>query len=501
MEIVTGSTGEAHVTPIDDAVRNSNLGYYGDKIVFNVFSKFEAQNVTANLVRVFSGYGMNQGRLFKIGEGSYDDVTIENGQQGAKRADLIVARYTMDTQTGFEDISLAVIKGSAGQEYVDPSYTTGDINSGATLDEFPLYRVKINGIVIEDVEQMFTLLPAGGRMGAIEAKIDNHIADKANPHEVTKAQVGLGNVPNVATNNQTPTYTEAGTLENITSGEVLSTAFGKIKKAIATLINHISNKSNPHEVGGSQLTDAVPISKGGTGATTAAGALQALGIPSSVADAMAKNVYTDTTNDVILVSKGGTGKASITQGKVLVGNGTSAPTEKGIDTTSGGTANSTDLITSGAVNSKVTEMQTTFQAGVDTIYNAEVAQGVTPSASTPQALATGIGTIASNKYTAGRSQGRKDIESTVESVSVFLGSAGTKTISVTAGYYYAFSLPMVNNLSIQSGGTILESRYNGTSDAGAMLCIFKATSSSIVINFAYYKYTGMYAVLCKLGAC
>jgi len=410
MEIVTGSTGEAHVTPIDDAVRNSNLGYYGDKVVFNVFSKFEAQSVTANLVRVFSGYGMNQGRLFKIGEGSYDDVTIENGQQGAKRADLIVARYTMDTQTGFENISLAVIKGSAGQEYVDPSVTIGDINSGATLDEFPLYRVKINGIVIEDVEQMFTLLPDGGRLGFIEEKIDNHIADKENPHEVTKAQVGLGNVPNVSTNNQTPTYTEAATLENIASGEVLSIAFGKIKKAIATLINHVTNKSNPHEVKGSQLVvgsdaEAVPISKGGTGARTAAGALQALGIPSSVADAMAKNVYTDTTNDVILVSKGGTGKSTITQGKVLVGNGTSAPSEKGIDTTSGGTVNSTDLITSGAVNSKVTEMQTTFQAGVDTIYNAEVAQGVTPSASTPQALATGIGTIASNKYIAGKNAG------------------------------------------------------------------------------------------------
>lgn len=371
MEIVTGSTGEAHVTPIDDAVRNSNLGYYGDKVVFNVFSKFEAQSVTANLVRVFSGYGMNQGRLFKIGEGSYDDVTIENGQQGAKRADLIVARYTMDTQTGFEDISLAVIKGSAGQEYTDPSFTVGDINSGATLDEFPLYRVKINGIVIEDVEQMFTLLPDGGRLGFIEEKIDNHIADKENPHEVTKAQVGLSNVPNVSTNNQTPTYTEAATLENIASGEVLSVAFGKIRKAIATLINHVTNKSNPHEVKGSQLVagsdaEAVPISKGGTGARTAAGALQALGIPSSVADAMAKNVYTDTTNDVILVSKGGTGKSSITQGKVLVGNGTSAPTEKGIDTTSGGTANSADLITSGAVNSKVTEIETSLASKANT---------------------------------------------------------------------------------------------------------------------------------------
>lgn len=370
MEIVTGSTGEAHVTPIDDAVRNSNTGYYSDKVVFTLFDNFEAQAVTSNQVRINSGYGMNQGRLFKIGEDTYDDVTIENGQQGSKRADLIVARYTMDTQTGFEDISLAVIKGSAGQEYVDPSFTTGDINSGDTLDDFPLYRVKINGIVIEDVEQMFTLLPVGGRLGQVEQKIDTHIADKANPHEVTKAQVGLSNVPNVSTNNQTPTYTEAATLENITSGEVLSVAFGKIKKAISSLVAHINNKTNPHEVKGSQLvvgsaSEAVPISKGGTGATTAAGALQNLGIPSSVADAMAKNVYTDTTNDVILVSKGGTGKASITQGKVLVGNGTSAPSERGIDTTTGGTQNSTDFITSGALYATKAALETSISDKAD----------------------------------------------------------------------------------------------------------------------------------------
>jgi hypothetical protein len=49
-----------------------------------------------------------------------------------------------------------------------------------------------------------------------------------------------------------------------------------------------------------------------------------------------------------------------------VGNGTSAPTEKGIDTTSGGTANSTDLITSGAVNSKVTEIETSLASKANT---------------------------------------------------------------------------------------------------------------------------------------
>ena len=63
----------------------------------------------------------------------------------------------------------------------------------------------------------------------------------------------IGNVPNVATNDQTPTYTQSNTLTNLVSGEKLSTSFGKIMKAIADLISHISNKTNPHGVTKAQL--------------------------------------------------------------------------------------------------------------------------------------------------------------------------------------------------------------------------------------------------------
>lgn len=66
-------------------------------------------------------------------------------------------------------------------------------------------------------------------------------------------EVGLGNVPNVATNDQTPTYTEATTLTKLTSGEKLSIAFGKISKGITDLISHIANKSNPHGVTKAQV--------------------------------------------------------------------------------------------------------------------------------------------------------------------------------------------------------------------------------------------------------
>lgn len=51
----------------------------------------------------------------------------------------------------------------------------------------------------------------------------------------------------------------------------------------------------------------------------------------------------------IPVSKGGTGLTSLTSGQVLVGNGTGNVSLRAIDTTSGGTSDSTSLITSGAV--------------------------------------------------------------------------------------------------------------------------------------------------------
>lgn len=68
-----------------------------------------------------------------------------------------------------------------------------------------------------------------------------HTGNKSNPHDVTKSQVGLGNVPNVATNDQTPTFTEATTLAKLSSGEKLSVAFGKISKSITDLIAHIGD--------------------------------------------------------------------------------------------------------------------------------------------------------------------------------------------------------------------------------------------------------------------
>lgn len=108
-----------------------------------------------------------------------------------------------------------------------------------------------------------------------------------------KTNLGLDKVPNVSTNDQTPTYTEASSIGSLTSGEKLSVAMGKIAKAISSLISHLSNTSNPHGVTAEQVgasatghkhsasdvtSGTLPINRGGTGQTTAAGIRNALGL-------------------------------------------------------------------------------------------------------------------------------------------------------------------------------------------------------------------------------
>ena len=116
---------------------------------------------------------------------------------------------------------------------------------------------------------------------------DAHITDMGNPHKVTKNQVGLGNVPNVTTNNQEPTYMQASVLENIVSGETLSTSMGKIQKAIDESIKHFADKENPHEVTTEQI-NAVNTSQlgvvNGVATLDASGKVPASQLPSYVDD-------------------------------------------------------------------------------------------------------------------------------------------------------------------------------------------------------------------------
>lgn len=90
---------------------------------------------------------------------------------------------------------------------------------------------------------------------ATKAELNDHVRNAENPHQVTAAQVGLGNVQNKAPSDMTVEFTEAKTLEDVKTGEKLSSLFGKIKKAINTLILHLKAE-NPHQITASKISAA-----------------------------------------------------------------------------------------------------------------------------------------------------------------------------------------------------------------------------------------------------
>lgn len=78
----------------------------------------------------------------------------------------------------------------------------------------------------------------------VNAKVDSHIGNKSNPHAVTKAQVGLGNVNNTSDADK-PVSTAQAT--------AIADAKAAGTNAQTNLTTHIQNKSNPHGVTRDQL--------------------------------------------------------------------------------------------------------------------------------------------------------------------------------------------------------------------------------------------------------
>jgi hypothetical protein len=87
----------------------------------------------------------------------------------------------------------------------------------------------------------------------------DHSQTPGNPHGTTKSDVGLGNVPNVSTNDQVPTFTEASTRNNIASGEKLSVILGKVQKFFNDLktvafSGSYTDLTNQPQINGNTLT-------------------------------------------------------------------------------------------------------------------------------------------------------------------------------------------------------------------------------------------------------
>lgn len=153
MKIITGNTGEKHVTSEDDGTLYASI-IGKDDYILDMNDNFSHEVIDVNTIRINSGDALLNGRQVRIPRGSYDTVSIDNGQTGYKRIDLIVIRY--ESNMVIENAKLVVIRGaSTTGTPTTPDYQKESILNGALIHDVPLYEVHLNGINLEKVKKVF----------------------------------------------------------------------------------------------------------------------------------------------------------------------------------------------------------------------------------------------------------------------------------------------------------------------------------------------------------
>jgi hypothetical protein len=155
--INTAPEAEAHIFAQDDAaIFHSILG--GASGILPGESLMPATKISNNLVRIGPGVFSNQGYMVRIATGDYKDLTIDSGTAGMNRYDLIVAEFT---RVGAVDSHvLKVVKGTATSGTPDdPTLTQQNLDQSGTVRQEPLYRVRLSGTTLTQIDLLATQLP------------------------------------------------------------------------------------------------------------------------------------------------------------------------------------------------------------------------------------------------------------------------------------------------------------------------------------------------------
>lgn len=130
-----------------------------ESYILEANEKLEPELQSNNLLRIRSGMLCHHGFVSEIKKNTYDEVTINNGTQGMKRADLVVLRHTRNTETEVEDCEWVVIRGTpSASAPVIPECISGDINNGDLVDDCPVFKVELDGIQVVNVEKLLETL-------------------------------------------------------------------------------------------------------------------------------------------------------------------------------------------------------------------------------------------------------------------------------------------------------------------------------------------------------
>lgn len=247
LNINTPPEAEPHIYAEDDAAIYKAI--FGGDGVSTIGQACKATVLSNNKVRIADGVLCVDGHMARIPYGEYEDCEIMNGQSGKNRNDIIVAKFETTGTGGIDTMTCEVIQGTAGETAVDPELTQDDIYAGGKVREYPLYRVKIEGLSITAVEQMFEIIPS-----------NKDLSNKLGNLGQSAAIGQYGSAWNVGTS-----YQNAGSKLPAVSNDLYETVSGndaviKIKKPGTYLLLASSEFGTNAGVGGTAWNAIVPES-------------------------------------------------------------------------------------------------------------------------------------------------------------------------------------------------------------------------------------------------
>lgn len=247
LNINTPPEAEPHIYAEDDAAIYKAI--FGGDGVSTIGQACKATVLSNNKVRIADGVLCVDGHMARIPYGEYEDCEIMNGQSGKNRNDIIVAKFETTGTGGIDTMTCEVIQGTAGETAVDPELTQDDIYAGGKVREYPLYRVKIEGLSITAVEQMFEIIPS-----------NKDLSNKLGNLGQSAAIGQYGSAWNVGTS-----YQNAGSKLPAVSNDLYETVSGndaviKIKKPGTYLLLASSEFGTNAGVGGTVWNAIVPES-------------------------------------------------------------------------------------------------------------------------------------------------------------------------------------------------------------------------------------------------
>lgn len=145
VQIVTGYTGERHITPYMDAT--VNRGIFGeDGCILSSGGQMSASMPDINTFVIADGAFSIQGH---IGITNGETLMVDTCASGSRRIDLVVARFEHDSSTNIDTLSIVLLKGTetTSQYPTTPTYRTGTIADGANVD-LPLYQINLEGSTV-----------------------------------------------------------------------------------------------------------------------------------------------------------------------------------------------------------------------------------------------------------------------------------------------------------------------------------------------------------------